>query len=59
MNTVLMLDEAIEKLQEYKDKYGNIPVLLGISGRVESIDGSNYYAVDILGDDDGVVIYNY
>lgn len=59
MNTVLMLDEAIEKLQEYKDKYGNVPVLLGISDMVESIDGSNYYAMDIIGGEDDVTIYNY
>ena len=59
MNTVLMLDETIEKLQEYKDKYGNVPVLLGISDMVESIDGSNYYAMDIIGGEDDVTIYNY
>lgn len=59
MNTGLMLDEVIEKLQKYKDMYGNIPVLLIVSSMVETIDDTNCYVMDIIGDKNNITIYNY
>lgn len=59
----LTLDEVIEKLQEAKELYGDIPITIDIKDTEDfvtySSDTTEYNIKDIIADKDCVTIYNY
>lgn len=55
-NKVLTIDDALEILQEAKEKYGNLPLEITIG---DSMADGTWDVKDIIANEEYVTIYNY
>lgn len=56
---VLTIDDALEILQNAREKYGNLPLEVDINMSVEAKDVALWDIKDILVNDESVTLYNY